>query len=357
LNAGALHPLASHFSPDEVIPLGVETAFAASFAERYGTGTEKAVQSFMEETQRLCRLAEGKKDFFVNSPLAAEMGTRYPFIQGAMSCITDVPEFALRVAEAGGLPTIALGLMDAQTLERRLQRLPEVLGGRPYAVNIVSLAENPHRETHLAWIKRHKPRFVVIAGGDLSPLRELLESGIEVIYIAPDEVLLQLALEAGVRYVIIEGYEAGGHVGRHSTLTLAQRVSDLKRQKPSLFQECRIILAGGIFNRESAFIAAMLGADGVQMGTAYLACREIVATGALTPLYQRLILESPPGATVVSGQATGLRVRSLRTPRADAVLSLEREFAAGHQDERSFRTKIEEISAGSLFAAARGMDK
>ncbi|MCL7489401.1 MAG: SDR family NAD(P)-dependent oxidoreductase [Desulfobulbaceae bacterium] len=357
VNAGIIHPLASHFTPDEVIPLGVETSFAASFAERFGTGTEKAVTAFLEETQRQCRLAEGKKDFFVNSPLAGEMGTRYPFIQGAMSCITDVPEFALGVAEAGGLPTIALGLMDAQTLERRLERLPKVLGGHPYAVNIVSLAENPHRETHLAWIKKHNPRFVVIAGGDLSPLRELLECGIEVIYIAPDEALLQLALEAGVRYVIIEGYEAGGHVGRHSTLTLAQRVLDLKRLKPSLFQECRIVLAGGIFNRESAFIAAMLGADGVQMGTAYLASREIVETGALTPLYQRLILESRPGATVVSGQATGLRVRSLRTPRANAVISLEREFAAGHQDERSFRTKIEEISAGSLFAAARGMDK
>ena len=357
VNAGALHPLASHFTPGEVIPLAVETAFAESFAKRFGTRTEEAVTAFLDETQRQCRLAEGKKDFFVNNPLAGEMETRYPFIQGAMSCITDVPEFALRVAEAGGLPTIALGLMDAQTLERKLQLLPKVMGGHPYAVNIVSLAENPHRETHLAWIKKHKPRFVVIAGGDLSPLRELLECGIEVIYIAPDEALLQLALEAGVRYVIIEGYEAGGHVGRHSTLTLAQRVLDLKRLKPSLFQECRIILAGGIFNRESAFIAAMLGADGVQMGTAYLASREIVETGALTPLYQRLILESTPGATVVSGQATGLRVRSLRTPRTDAVLSLEREFAAGHQDERSFRTKIEEMSAGSLFAAARGMDK
>ena len=102
--------------------------------------------------------------------------------------------------------------------------------------------------------------------------------------------------------MICEGYEAGGHVGRHSTLTLAQRVLDLKRRKPSLFQNCRVILAGGIFNRETAFIAAMLGADAIQMGTAYLATREIVETGALTALYQRMILESPPGGTVVSGQ-------------------------------------------------------
>jgi 3-oxoacyl-(acyl-carrier-protein) synthase/NAD(P)H-dependent flavin oxidoreductase YrpB (nitropropane dioxygenase family) len=357
VSTGFLHPLESHFTPGELIPLGVETAFAVSFAERFGTKTGEAVHSFMEEIRRLCQLAENKKDCFLDSPAAAEMGTQYPFIQGAMTWITDIPEFASRVAEAGGLPTIALGLMNTETLDKKLGTLPEIMAGRPYAVNIVSLAENPFRETHLAWIKKHKPRFVVIAGGDLSPLRELLECGLEVIYIAPDEALLQLALEAGVRYVICEGYEAGGHVGRHSTLTLAQRVLDLKRLKPSLFQNCRIILAGGIFNRETAFIAAILGADAIQMGTAYLATREIIETGALTPLYQRMILESPPGGTVVSGRNTGLQVRSLQTPRAAAVLSLEREFAAGHQDERSFRAKIEKMTAGSLFAAVRGMDR
>ena len=357
VRAVALQPLESHFTPGEIIPLGVEAAFAASFAERFGAGTETAVKAFIEEIRDLCCAAEMKKDCFLESPVAREMGIRYPFIQGAMSCITDVPEFALKVADAGGLPTIALGLMDEATRDRSLGRLPQVMGGRPYAVNVVSLAENPFRETHLAWIKQHRPRFVWIAGGDLSPIKELLACGIEVAYIAPDEALLGLALEAGVRYVVCEGYEAGGHVGQHSTLTLAQMVLDLRRRKPALFQGRRVILAGGLFNRETAFMAALLGADAVQMGTAYLATQEIVETGALAALYRRMIVESPPGGTVVSGQSTGLRVRSLRTPRVAAVLSLERAFAAGHQDEQSFRTRMEEMAAGSLFAAARGADR
>jgi malonyl CoA-acyl carrier protein transacylase len=357
VHARALNPLESHFGQDEVIPLGVEAAFAASFVERFGAGTEAAVKAFMDEIRNACHLAEAKKNCFLDSPVAGEMGTKYPFIQGAMSWITDVPEFASRVADAGGLPTIALGQMDTEALDRRLGRLPEIMGGRPYALNVVSLAENPFRETHLAWIKKEKPRFVVIAGGDLSPLRELIECGLVVMYIAPDEDLLRLALEAGVRYVICEGYEAGGHVGQHSTLTLAQMLLDLKRRTPSLFQNCRVILAGGIFNRETAFLAAMLGADAIQMGTAYLATQEIIETGALTALYQRMILKSPPGGTVVSGRDTGLRVRSLRTPRVEAILSLEREFAAGHQDETSFRARMEEMAAGSLFTAARGMDR
>ncbi|HJX32539.1 MAG TPA: nitronate monooxygenase, partial [Thermodesulfobacteriota bacterium] len=357
VHARALHPLESHFNQEEIIPLAVETSFARSFVERFGAGTEEAVKAFMDEIRNLCRLAEAKKDCFLDSPVAREMGTKYPFIQGAMSWITDVPEFASRVADAGGLPTIAFGLMDAETLDRRLGRLPEVMGGCPYVVNVVSLAENPCRETQLAWIKKQRPRFVVIAGGDLSSLRELIECGIGVMYIAPDEAMLRLALEAGVRYVICEGYEAGGHVGQHSTLTLAQMLLDLKRRTPALFQNCRVILAGGIFNRETAFLAAMLGADAIQMGTAYLATREIVETDALTALYQRMVLESPPGGTAVSGQHTGLLVRSLRTPIVEAILSLEREFAAGHQDEVSFRKRMEEMAAGSLFTAVRGMDR
>jgi malonyl CoA-acyl carrier protein transacylase len=221
---------------------------------------------------------------------------------------------------------------------------------------VVSLAENPFRELHLAWIKKHRPRFAVIAGGDLSAVRELMACGIDVMYIAPDEALLTLALKAGVRYVICEGYEAGGHVGPHSTLTLAQMVLDMKRRTPSLFQNCRIVLAGGIFNRETAFMAAMLGADAIQMGTAYLATQEIVETGALVPLYQQMILKSPPAGTVVSGRNTGLRVRSLRSPGMESILSLEREFAAGRRDETAFREKMETLAAGSLFTAARGMD-
>ncbi len=357
VHARALHPLESHFNQDEIIPLAVEATFARSFVERFGAGTEEAVKAFMDEIRNVCHLAEAKKDCFLDSPVAGEMGTQYPFIQGAMTWITDVPEFASRVADAGGLPTIALGLMDAEALDRRLGRLPEIMGGRPYAVNVISLAENPFRETHLAWIKKQRPRFAVIAGGDLSPLKELIECGIRVMYIAPDEALLRLALEAGVRYVVCEGYEAGGHVGQHSTLTLAQMLLELKRRTPSLFQNCRVILAGGICNRKTAFLAAMLGADAIQMGTAYLATREITETGALTGLYQRMVLESHPGGTAVSGQDIGLRVRSLRTPKVEAILSLEREFAAGHLDETSFRTRMEQMAAGSLFTAARGMDR
>jgi malonyl CoA-acyl carrier protein transacylase len=353
----AIPALDSSFGRDELIPLGVEAAFAQSFVRRFGSETERALAGFLDEVEACLTKARSKLKAFVNSPAASRMGTKYPFIQGAMSWITDNPEFARRVADAGGLPSIALGLMDGSVLAEKLGALPEIMEDKPYAVNVITLAENPHRSAQLEWIRATKPRFAVIAAGEPSHAAELMEHGIEAIYIAPNEELMKLAFDAGVRYVICEGHEAGGHVGQHSTLTLSQIVLDLKRKDPELFQGRTVILAGGICSRESAFMAAMLGADAAQMGTVYLATTDIVETGALTELYRSMILESEPGSTVVTGEGTGLRVRSLKTPMIEAVCTLERDFASGAEDESSFRHKIETLSAGSLFIAARGLDK
>ncbi len=351
----AVSPLESGFGREELIPLGVEATFASSFVRRFGDSTEEAIDRFVRRIEDLCAGAGATAAAFKQSTAAAEMGTRYPFIQGAMSWITDVPEFAARVADAGALPTIALGLMAPETLNEKLGGISDFMGDRPYAVNVVTLAENPFRDAQLAWIKETKPAFAVIAAGEPSHARDLMEQGIGVIYIAPNEELLRLAFEAGIRFVVCEGNEAGGHVGENTTLTLAQTVLDLRDREPDLFTDRRIILAGGIHDRETAFMAAMLGADAVQMGTAYLATREIVETNALAALYQRMVLESDPEGTVVTGEGTGLRVRSLKTPRMEAICNLEKDFAAGSEDEATFRTKIESLSAGSLLIAARGV--
>jgi acyl transferase domain-containing protein/NAD(P)-dependent dehydrogenase (short-subunit alcohol dehydrogenase family)/acyl carrier protein len=166
-----------------------------------------------------------------------------------------------------------------------------------------------------------------------------------------------MALEAGVRFVVLEGNEAGGHVGEHSTLTLAQIALELRRKEPKLFQNSYLVLAGGIFNRDTAFRAFMLGADAIQMGTAYLATQEIVATGALSPLYQRLIVDSDPGMTTVSGESIDLRVRSLKTSVMEAICALEQEWVSGQHDEISFRGRLEALSANSLLIAAKGVDQ
>ncbi len=350
-------PLESHFFFFLLIPLGFEVCFAQSFVDKYGAETEDAAASFIRDIDEHLAHAKEKERAFVDGPILSHMGTRYAIVQGAMSWITDVPEFALRVAEAGALPTIALGLMPASVLNEKLGGVKALLAEKPFAVNVITLQENPFRDEQLEWICQTKPRFAVIAAGEPSHAKQLFEAGIEVIYIAPNLQLLELAFSSGIRFVICEGNEAGGHVGEHSTFTLAQIVMEKKDQDPGLFEGRFVILAGGISGRESAFIAAMLGADAIQVGTLYLTTTDIVETGALSKLYQRMILESEPGGTVITGEATGLRVRSLRTPKIETVCDLERGFAAGATDEQTFRRLIEEASAGSLFVAARCMDR
>ena len=355
IQAASVHPRHSRFSARELIPLGIEAGFAAAFAQRYGCETEQAVRKFVLDVTD--HLAAGNR---VTAPwdehsTAKAMGTVYPFVQGAMSWITDIPGFARIIFDAGALPTVALGLLHGRDLKERLGKLSEVMAGRPYAVNFIALPENRHREEQLAWIKKQKPRFAVIAAGDPSHGRELLRQGIEAIYVAPDAEMVKLAFETGIRYVICEGNEAGGHVGAHTTTTLAQTVLELKRRRPALFRNRYVILAGGIFNRITAFIAHRLGADAIQLGTAYLATEEIVRTGALAALYQRMVLKSEPGGTAVSGGRQGLGVRALATPKSEKIRSLEKELHRKGEGSGEIRRRIEDITVGSLLIAARGV--
>ncbi|HTY22911.1 MAG TPA: nitronate monooxygenase, partial [Desulfomonilaceae bacterium] len=202
IQQGYVEPLNSNFSREELIPLGVEAAFAQSFVRRFGASSEEAIDRFLGQIEELCKLAPEKEKVFASSPVAKEMGTKYAVIQGAMSWITDLPEFALKVSEAGGLPTIALGSMPESVLSDKLGNIREMMGAKPFAVNVITLDENPYRDEQLEWIRSERPKFAVIAAGDPSHARELLNIGIEVIYVAPNEKLIELAFSAGVRYVI-----------------------------------------------------------------------------------------------------------------------------------------------------------
>jgi len=356
-SADLVHPWQSRLERGELIPLGPEAAFAAEFRQRFGRRFATAARAFAAETARLTEQAPATSRRLQDGPGARALGAPYAIIQGGMSWISDRVAFARAVAEAGGVPTIALGMMDRPALERTLGDLPRALDGRPYALNVITLPENPHRDEQLQFILDTKPPLAVIAAGEPAHAATLTAAGIEVIYLAPEPGLLRLAREAGIKWIVLEGYEAGGHVGAHSTLTLAQAALSLRRREPGLFNSAHIVLAGGIHHRPSAVRALMLGADAVQMGTAYLATSEIVDSGALSKLYQQKILAAGIGDTTITGESVGLRVRSLRTPKIQAIAELERQAAGGAMDESVLRRRLETLGAASLLIAARGVDR
>jgi acyl transferase domain-containing protein/NAD(P)H-dependent flavin oxidoreductase YrpB (nitropropane dioxygenase family) len=347
-------PLEACLGRERLVAFGPEAAFSAAFAARFGGSTHEAFAAFVAAVAAERGAAGRHLQAFAATEQRPSWGSRSRVVQGAMSWITDQPPFARAVAEAGGLPAIALGMRSRAELERDLGQLARQMGGLPYAVNVIVLAENPRRDEQLAWIEQTRPPLVVIAAGDPTFAQRLSALGIGVLYVASDEGLLRLALQAGVRRVILEGNEAGGHVGPHSLTTLAQSVLALKRREPALFDGAELILAGGIFDRESAARAVLLGADAVQAGTAYLATREIVASGALSPLYQEAIVAASPGGTLVMGEAIGLRVRSLRSPKTLALAQLESHLGSAAAGEQQLRNELEEQAAGTLLIAAHG---
>nr|WP_321258513.1 SDR family NAD(P)-dependent oxidoreductase [uncultured Pseudodesulfovibrio sp.] len=354
--AMTIEPLSSTFSATELIPLGPEAAFAKRFEEKYGSSMS-AFAKFAADVRRLLAASPDiLKRFDTNSTTKA-LGVRYPVIQGGMTWITDNFAFAREVERSGALPTITVGMRNTKYLEQDFGAIREEMGDRPYAVNALLLDENPYRDEQLAWIEKIRPPFVTIAAGDPAYVKRFAKLGIHVIYLAATVGLLKLAVKAGADFVVLEGNEAGGHVGKNSTLTLSQAALALRQETPDFFAKTKIIIAGGIYDRKTAYRAAMLGADGVQMGTAYLATREILETGALRQQYQELIVDAKPGGTVLSGESIGLRVRSLRTPKLDDICTLERNFVAKNVDESKRRLELEKISIGTLFVAARGINQ
>ncbi len=355
--SSAVHPLTSDFDGRQIIPIGIDAAFAESFRQRFGEESPAAMVRFSREADRLVARSQDTLEEFFAGGIAPEMGIKYPFLQGGMACITDIPAFALAVAKAGGLPTIAFGMQDPNQIEQRYAGLHKQLEGYPYAINVIALSENPFRDAQLSWIMKNRPPFVVISAGDPAFAVQLQEQDIQTIFVASDVDLLQLAWKRGISYVVCEGCEAGGHVGELSLLTLAQTFLETKR-KTAKGQEKgkRLIFAGGIFDPLSLFRAALLGAEAVQMGTAYLATAEIVAMGAVGKLYQRLIVDSSAGETTITGESVGLRIRSLISPKIRRLQQLEEAYAAAGTDGSVIRKNIELESGGSLYKAARGMD-
>jgi acyl transferase domain-containing protein/NAD(P)H-dependent flavin oxidoreductase YrpB (nitropropane dioxygenase family)/NAD(P)-dependent dehydrogenase (short-subunit alcohol dehydrogenase family)/acyl carrier protein len=347
------HPLMGDPGLKELAPLSAEAAFAHHFVERYGEGFDEAVSKYGAEITRLCGKAPRALDELRSGRAAKALGTAYPILQGGMSWITDNIELASAVADAGGLPTLAVGLKSRSELDLDFAGLSEAMGSRPYALNIIALDENPRLQEQIDWIAELRPPFVVVAAGSPSYVRRFRALGTKVIYIAHSEDLIRLAAKEGASFIVIEGSEAGGHVGTLTSLTLAQVALALRRAQPELFDGAHLVLAGGIHDRVSALRAAMLGAEAFQMGTAYLASREIVETGALAEAYQESVLDARPGDTRVTGRRIGLRVRALKSPKLESIEQLEREMAFAGLDEQEARHRMEALCAGSLLVAAK----
>ncbi|MGH2545120.1 MAG: nitronate monooxygenase, partial [Ardenticatenaceae bacterium] len=297
---------------ERVWPLGQDAAFAASLAGRFHTvsGILQAVDAAVHEHARTARRL---RPLDANAPLAQSHGTAYPIVQGPMTRVSDRAEFCLRVAEAGGLPFLALALMRAPAVDALLEETQQLMGERPWGVGVLGFVPLDLRQEQLQEILKYRPPFAIIAGGRPDQAQMLEEEGITTYLHVPSPGLLRLFMKDGARRFIFEGRECGGHVGPRSSFVLWNTMIDviLEELPSDEGQTCHVLFAGGVHDRLSAAMVAAMAAPlaergvriGVLMGTAYLFTEEAVSAGAILRGFQEeaihcaqtVLLESGPG--------------------------------------------------------------
>jgi len=194
-------------------------------------------------------------------------------------------KLASAVSNGGGLGLIGSGSMYPDILQEHILRCKEATN-KPFGVNVPLLY--PNIEEHISTIIRHKiPVVFTSAGSPKTFTSQLKAEGIKVVHVVSSRKFALKAQEAGVDAVVAEGFEAGGHNGREETTTFCL--------VPSVCEalEIPVIAAGGIGSGKSMLAAMILGAEGVQIGSRFIATPESSAHEA----FKSMILNAEEGDT------------------------------------------------------------
>ncbi len=352
------------WNSDQAWPLGQNACFAAPLAARYRT-TGGVVAGLAAAVRDHIRVAREQAPLASGSALARAHGTRYPIVQGPMTRVSDVAPFAAAIAEAGGLPFIALALMRTEEVDKLLAETQEKLGDRAWGVGILGFVPRELRDEQLAVVRRVRPRFALIAGGRPDQAAALEADGITTYLHVPSPKLLELFHGQGARRFVFEGGECGGHIGPRSSFVLwgqmASRLLEIASGKG--LDDVHVLFAGGIHDALSAAMVAALAAPlvslgakvGVLMGTAYLFTQEAVKSGAIVPGYQQVAIECRSTAVLETGP--GHVTRCAPTAFADTFLAEKRRLLSGGQPPEEVRQSLESLNLGKLRLAAKGVDR
>lgn len=232
-------------------------------------------------------------------------GIRYPIVQGGMIWCSGW-ELAAAVSNAGGLGTIGSGSMYPDVLREQIRKCKSATN-LPFAVNLPLIY--PQVADHIQIILEEKVPVVITSAGNPKLYADTFRSaGCKLIHVVSSSKFAVKAQEAGCDAVVAEGFEAGGHNGREETTTLClvpQVVDAVK---------IPVIAAGGIADGRSMLAAFALGAQGVQMGSRFVACEESSAHQA----FKQAVIGAKEGDTHLTLKEI-TPVRLLNNPFADQV--------------------------------------
>jgi len=278
---------------------------------------------------------------------AAFLGSEVAIMAGAMSWVSE-RNLVAAMSNAGGFGVIACGAMTPALLDAEIAGT-KALTDKPFGVNLITM--HPDLFELIAVCGRHGVGHVVLAGG-LPPkgaLEAIKETGAKVICFAPALSLAKKLIRSGVDALVIEGMEAGGHIGPVSTSVLAQEML------PVIADQVPVFVAGGIGRGEAIAGYLDMGAAGVQLGTRFVCATESVAH----PNFKRALIRASARDAVASVQIDPrlpvIPVRALKNAGGELFTAKQREVAQsldeGAVAMAEAQLQIEHYWAGALRRA------
>ena len=277
---------------------------------------------------------------------AAFLGSRYALLGGAMSWISE-RHLVAALSNAGAFGVIACGAMEPHHLDAEIAAT-KALTQKPFGVNLITM--HPRLEALVDVCLSHGVSHIVFAGGipPGSAMKRAKEGGAKVICFAPALALAKKLVRSGADALVIEGSEAGGHIGPVSLNVLAQEILPHITEVP-------VFVAGGIGRGEAILSYLEMGAAGAQLGTRFVCASECVAH----PNFKRAFIRGAARDAIPSVQIDErfpvIPVRALQNEGTKRFMTHQaevlRRFQAGELTKEEAQLDIEHFWAGALRRA------
>ncbi len=275
------------------------------------------------------------------------LGSEYAIMCGAMSWVSE-RNLVSAISNAGGFGVIACGAMTPQLLDTEIAAT-KALANKPFGVNLITM--HPQLFDLIDVCVAHGVSHVVLAGGipPKGSVEAIKSKGAKVICFAPTLALAKKLIRSGADAIVIEGMEAGGHIGPVSTSVLAQEIL------PALADEALVFVAGGIGRGELVAGYLEMGAVGVQLGTRFACATESIAHPAFKKAFFRANARDAITSVQVDPRLPVIPVRALKNKGTEEFTAKQIEVAklldAGEVDMLEAQLQIEHFWAGALRRA------
>ncbi|MGV3478895.1 MAG: NAD(P)H-dependent flavin oxidoreductase [Sphingobium sp.] len=275
------------------------------------------------------------------------LGCEVAILGGAMSWVSE-RNLVSAISNAGGFGVIACGAMTPALLDGEIAAT-RALTDKPFGVNLITM--HPDLFELIEVCKRHDVSHVVLAGG-LPPagsLDAIKANGAKLICFAPALALAKKLIRSGIDALVIEGMEAGGHIGPVSTSVLAQEML------PEIADQLPVFVAGGIGKGQAIAGYLDMGAAGVQLGTRFVCATESIAHPNFKKAFIRASARDAVASVQIDARLPVIPVRALKNAGTEAFTVKQREVAQkldeGQVEMAEAQLEIEHYWAGALRRA------